>query len=142
LRFVRWPASGKSKKIAVKKYLTILEVVSRMGLDPGYVSSVSGWLRERKDHPPRAYPSHDGRSSHANVAAVDAMYARAGRPSIGPEKLLRALLVQMLYSIRGERLLMEEIDYSLLFRWFVGLNLDEAVWDTTQPRPPAGGRGG
>jgi transposase len=59
------------------------------------------------------------------------MYARAGRPSIPPEKLLRAQLLQMLYSIRSERLLMEEIDYSMLFRWFVGLNLDEEVWDAT-----------
>src|SRR5208337_759425 len=61
----------------------------------------------------------------------DAMYASGGRPSIPPEKLLRAQLLQMLYSIRSERLLMEEIDYSMLFRWFVGLNLDEEVWDAT-----------
>jgi transposase len=61
----------------------------------------------------------------------DSMYAKAGRPSIPPEKLLRAQLLQMLYSIRSERLLMEEIDYSVLFRWFVGLNLDEEVWDAT-----------
>jgi transposase len=59
------------------------------------------------------------------------MYASEGRPSIAPEKLLRAQLLQMLYSIRSERLLMEEIDYSMLFRWFVGLNLDEEVWDPT-----------
>jgi transposase len=59
------------------------------------------------------------------------MYAKIGRPSIPPEKLLRAQLVQMLYSIRSERLLMEEIDYSMLFRWFVGMNLDEPVWDAT-----------
>jgi transposase len=56
-----------------------------------------------------------------------AMYADFGRPSIPPEKLLRAQLLQMLYSVRSERLLMEEIDYSILFRWFVGLNLDEKV---------------
>jgi hypothetical protein len=61
----------------------------------------------------------------------DAMYARVGRPSIPPEQLLRAQLVQMLYSIRSERLLMEEIDYSMLFRWFIGLNLDDEVWDAT-----------
>jgi transposase len=61
----------------------------------------------------------------------DRMYAREGRPSIAPEKLLRAQLLQMLYSIRSERLLMEEIDYSMLFRWFVGMNLDEPVWDPT-----------
>jgi transposase len=59
------------------------------------------------------------------------MYSRIGRPSIPPEKLLRAQLLQMLYSIRSERLLMEEIDYSILFRWFVGMNLDEPVWDVT-----------
>lgn len=61
----------------------------------------------------------------------DAMYATTGRPSIPPEKLLRAQLLQMLYSVRSERLLMEEIDYSVLFRWFVGMNLDEPVWDVT-----------
>src|SRR5438552_2144540 len=61
----------------------------------------------------------------------DTMYARVGRPSIAPEKLLRAQLLQMLYSIRSERLLMEELDYNLLFRWFVGLNADDEVWDAT-----------
>lgn len=59
------------------------------------------------------------------------MYSRIGRPSIAPEKLLRALLLQFLYSIRSERLLMEELDYNLLFRWFVGLNMDDPVWDAT-----------
>jgi transposase len=59
------------------------------------------------------------------------MYAKTGRPSIPPEKLLRAELIQMLYSVRSERLLMEEIDYSVLYRWFVGMNLDEPVWDVT-----------
>jgi transposase len=54
-----------------------------------------------------------------------------GRPSIPPEKLLRALLLQVLYSTRSERLLMEQLDYNLLFRWFVGLNMDDAVWDPT-----------
>ena len=61
----------------------------------------------------------------------DGMYSSTGRPSIPPEKLLRAQLIQMLYSIRSERLLMEEIDYSVLFRWFAGMNLDEPVWDVT-----------
>jgi transposase len=60
-----------------------------------------------------------------------ALYARRGRPSIPPEKLLRALLLQALYTIRSERLLMEQLDYNLLFRWFVGLNMDEAVWDAS-----------
>src|SRR5262249_37470016 len=61
----------------------------------------------------------------------DRLYATTGRPSIPPEKLLRALLLQMLYSIRSERLLMEELDYSVLYRWFVGLSLDDPVWDAT-----------
>src|SRR6266849_5397050 len=59
------------------------------------------------------------------------LYAKTGRPSIAPEKLLRALLLQVLYTVRSERMLMEQLDYSILFRWFVGLNLDEQVWDVT-----------
>jgi transposase len=62
---------------------------------------------------------------------LEALYARTGRPSIAPEKLLRALLLQLLYSLRSERLLMEELQYNLLFRWFVGLDLDAPVWDVT-----------
>jgi transposase len=61
----------------------------------------------------------------------DAVYANSGRPSIAPEKLLRALLLQVLYTVRSERLLMEQLDYNFLFRWFVGLNLDDPVWDVT-----------
>ena len=61
----------------------------------------------------------------------EAMYATGGRPSIPPEALLRALLLQCLYSVRSERLLMEQLDYNLLFRWFVGLNMDDPVWDFT-----------
>ena len=61
----------------------------------------------------------------------DAAYSSEGRPSIPPERLLRALLIQALYSVRSERLLMEQMDYNLLFRWFVGLSMDEPVWDPT-----------
>lgn len=61
----------------------------------------------------------------------DQLYSRVGRPSIPPEKLLRALLLQVLYTIRSERLLMEQLDYNLLFRWFVGLTMDDAVWDAS-----------
>jgi len=57
------------------------------------------------------------------------MYASSGRPSIPPERLLKALLLQLLYSIRSERSLIEHIDYNILYRWFVGLNLDEPVWN-------------
>src|ERR1700687_2459235 len=59
------------------------------------------------------------------------MYAKRGRPSIAPEKLLRALLLQVLYTIRSERQLMEQLDYNMLFRWFVGLNMDDPIWDVT-----------
>jgi transposase len=59
------------------------------------------------------------------------LYSRLGRQSVPPERLLRALLLQVLYSVRSERLLMEQLDYNLLFRWFVGLNMDEKVWDAT-----------
>lgn len=59
------------------------------------------------------------------------MYIDFGRPSIAPEKLLRALLLQVLFTIRGERMLMEQLEYNLLFRWFVGLNMDEPVWVPT-----------
>jgi transposase len=59
------------------------------------------------------------------------LYSAYGRPSIPPEKLLRALLLQVLYTVRSERMLMEQLEYNLLFRWFVGLNMDEAVWVPT-----------
>src|SRR5271154_126187 len=87
--------------------------------------------RVRKDHPLRAVRAMTEEVLRDMSSLFDAMYARRGRPSIPPEKLLRAQLLQMLYSVRSERLLMEEIDYSMLFRWFVGLNLDEEVWDAT-----------
>ena len=63
--------------------------------------------------------------------AFDRLYSTFGRPSIAPEKLLRALLLQVLYTVRSERMLMEQLEYNLLFRWFVGLNMDEAVWVPT-----------
>src|SRR5438309_11502881 len=59
------------------------------------------------------------------------LYSSFGRPSIAPEKLLRALLLQVLYTVRSERMLMEQLEYNLLFRWFVGLNMDDAIWDVT-----------
>jgi transposase len=64
-------------------------------------------------------------------AEFEALYAKVGRPSIAPEKLLRALLLQAFYSVRSERQLMEQLDYNLLFRWFVGLAMDAPVWDVT-----------
>jgi transposase len=94
-------------------------------------SYLSPEQRVRKDHPLRAVRAMTDEILERMSPLFDAMYAEGGRPSIPPEKLLRAQLLQMLYSVRSERLLMEEIDYSILYRWFVGLNLDEQVWDAT-----------
>jgi transposase len=94
-------------------------------------SYLSPEQRVRKDHPLRAIRTMADQALNNMSERFDAMYAKTGRPSIPPEKLLRAQLLQMLYSVRSERLLMEEIDYSVLFRWFVGMNLDEQVWDVT-----------
>ena len=94
-------------------------------------SYLSPEQRVRKDHPLRAVGAMTDEILERMSPLFDVMYASGGRPSIPPEKLLRAQHLQMLYSVRSERLLMEEIDYSILFRWFVGLNLDEKVWDAT-----------
>src|SRR6266850_924489 len=64
-------------------------------------------------------------------AGFDRLYADEGRPSIAPERLLRASLIQILFSVRSERQLMEQLQYNLLFRWFVGLSLDDEIWDET-----------
>ena len=87
--------------------------------------------RVRKNHPLRTIRMMVDEVLGKLSPEFDRMYAKQGRPSIAPEKLLRAQLLQMLYSVRSERLLMEEIDYSILFRWFIGLNLDEEVWNAT-----------
>jgi len=94
-------------------------------------SYISPEDRVRADHPLRTIRMMADTALKNMSDRFDAMYAKTGRPSVPPEKLLRAQLIQMLYSIRSERLLMEEIDYSILFRWFVGMNLDERVWDVT-----------
>jgi transposase len=94
-------------------------------------SYLSPEQRVRPDHPLRAIRAMADLALWSMSSRFDEMYSQTGRPSIPPEKLLRAQLLQMLYSIRSERLLMEEIDYSVLFRWFVGMNMDEPVWDAT-----------
>ena len=85
----------------------------------------------RKDHPLRPIRTMVDKVLKELSPEFNKMYSKVGRPSIPPEQLLRALLLQMLYSVRSERMLIEEIDYNILFRWFVGLNLDDAVWDAT-----------
>jgi len=94
-------------------------------------SYISPELRVPQDHPLRTI------RRLVDAVLVDLspqfakLYSDVGRPSIPPEQLLRALLLQVLYTIRSERLLMEQLDYNLLFRWFVGLQMDDRVWDPT-----------
>lgn len=97
----------------------------------GLFSYVSPETRVPRQHPLRAIRTMFDTALGGLSKEFDQMYSGTGRPSIAPEKLLRALLLQMLYSVRSERLLMEELDYNLLFRWFVGLNVDEAGWDAS-----------
>src|ERR1700677_3413637 len=87
--------------------------------------------RVPKDHPLRAIRSMADQALRELDAEFQRLYARRGRPSIAPEKLIRAQLLQVLYSVRSERQLMEQLDYNLLFRWFVGLNMDDRVWNVT-----------
>ena len=89
-------------------------------------SYVSAEQRVPADHPLRAIRALVDDVLRDMSHEFDGLYARVGRPSIPPEQLLRALLLQYLYTVRSERLLMEEIDYSILYRWFVVLSLDEA----------------
>jgi transposase len=94
-------------------------------------SYFSAEQRVLKDHPLRPIRVMADAALGELGARFDEMYASGGRPSIAPEKLLRALLLQVLYTVRSERMLMEQLDYNFLFRWFVGLNLDDPVWDVS-----------
>jgi transposase len=93
-------------------------------------SYISAERRVPKNHPRRAIRTMADARKELNER-FEHMYSAIGRPSIPPERLLRVLLLQVLYTIRSERLVMEQLDYNLLFRWFVGLNLDEQLWDVT-----------
>ena len=94
-------------------------------------SYVSCEARVPKDHPLRPIRQIVDKALATLSPEFEKLYAKLGRPSIPPERLLRALLLQAFYSVRSELQLMEQLDYNLLFRWFVGLSLDEAVWDET-----------
>jgi transposase len=94
-------------------------------------SYISPEQRVPKNHPLRQVRVLCDIALKALSPEFSRMYSEIGRPSIAPEKLLRALLLQILYTIRSERMLMEQLDYNLLFRWFVGLNMDDPVWDAT-----------
>ncbi len=94
-------------------------------------SYVSPEQRVPEEHPLRPIRAMANAALRKLSPRFAKLYACSGRPSIAPEKLLRALLLQVLYSVRSERMLMEQLDYNLLFRWFVGLGMDDPVWDPT-----------
>ena len=98
----------------------------------------------RRDHPLRTIRAIVNEALSALERDLAALYSPIGRPSIPPEKLLRAMLVQAFYSIRSEQLLMERLEYDLLFRWFVGIGVDDASLGPfgvlEEPRPAAGRR--
>src|SRR6266849_2916849 len=89
-------------------------------------SYISPEQRVPQDHPLRSLRAMADEALQQLQPRFNRLYAKTGRPSIAPEKLLQAL-----YSVRSERMLMEQLDYNLLFRWFVGLNMDDAIWDVT-----------
>jgi transposase len=95
----------------------------------GVFSYVSLEERVPQEHPLRPIRSLVDEIFRAMGKEFDGLYAKTGRPSIPPERLLRALLLQIFYSVRSERLLMEQLSYNLLFRWFVGMEMDEPVWN-------------
>src|SRR6266576_4477576 len=101
------------------------------GQQAGMFSYVSPERRIPADHPLRPIREMTDEVLRQLSRRFARLYAKTGRPSIAPEKLLRALLLQVLYSVRSERMLMEQLDYSLLFRWFVGLNMDDPIWNVT-----------
>ena len=100
-------------------------------LQSGMFSYVALEDRIPQDHPLRAIRRLVDQVLAGMSKRFDRLYSEVGRPSIPPERLLRALLLQVFYSIRSENLLMEQLDYNLLFRWFVGLEIDDRVWDPT-----------
>src|SRR6266849_2905497 len=98
---------------------------------PGVFSYIMPEQRVPQDHPLRAIRAMVDTVLHELSPVFDRLYSKVGRPSIPPEHLLRALLLQVLYTIRSERQLMEQLDYNLLYRWFVGLTPDDPVWVPT-----------
>jgi transposase len=97
----------------------------------GVFSYVAPEARISKDHPLRAIRTMTDQVLKELSPRFETIYSHLGRPSIPPEQLLRALLLQVLYTVRSERLLMEQLDYNILFRWFVGLSMDDDVWAPT-----------
>ena len=97
----------------------------------GMFSYITPAQRVPKDHPLRAIRVLVDAALKELSPVFQGLYSRIGRPSIPPEKLIRASVLQMLYTIRSERQLMEQLNFNILYRWFVGLDLDDRVWDAT-----------
>ena len=100
-------------------------------LQESMFSYISAEKRVPPEHPLRPLRKMVDEVLKGMNEEFEQMYSNTGRPSIPPEQLLRALLIQALYSVRSERMLMEQLDYNMLFRWFVGLTLDDEIWDVT-----------
>ena len=93
------------------------------------LSYVSSEKRVPEDHPLRGIREMVHKTLKEMLSRFNRLYSDVGRPSIAPERLLRALLLQIVYSIRSERLLVEQLQYNLLFRWFVSIDMDEEMWN-------------
>jgi transposase len=100
-------------------------------------SYVAPEARVPERHPLRAIRAMVDRTLTPLDAEFEAFYSHTGRPSSPPEYLLRATLLQILYSVRSKRLLVEQLDSNLLFHWFIGLSMDDPVWDLRRPHPDA-----
>src|SRR5260221_9790707 len=125
--------AGRHESSATMR-VTLLEE-ARMRGDDEQQASVWSYIpleqRVPADHPLRSMRMMVDEVLRDMSPQFTRLYAKVGRPSIAPERLLRALLLQILYSVRSERLLMEQLQYNMLFRWFVGLNMDDEVWNAT-----------
>ncbi len=116
----------------MRLHQAVIRLLSMRGderVQDGMFSYVSLEQRVPQDHPLRAIRKLTDEVLRSLSAEFDALYSDQGRPSIAPEYVLRALLLQVFYSVRSERQLVEQIDYNLLFRWFVGLGMDDAMWN-------------
>jgi transposase len=133
------PASQAAEKLFVTPRIAVslLKLIHRMSMrgDDQKQAAMFSYLtlaqRIPMDHPARQIRALADRALERMDSELEKLYSDTGRPSIAPERLLRATLLMILYSIRSERQLIEQMNYNLLFRWFVGLEMDDAVWDVT-----------
>jgi transposase len=121
--------AGQGNRGVILSFCVLAEADRCAALTGSLFSYVDLETRVRQNHPLRAIRAIVNEALAALAGEFSALYSPIGRPSIPPEKLLRAMLLQMFYSIRSERQLMERLEFDLLFRWFVGLGVDDAAWD-------------